>query len=216
MDTDRTQASPGGEGAIAYTARLHRARSGDRSALEELLVPELPRLLAYVRLRAGDKLASRETPEDLVQSVCREVVRDITSVKADSEEGFRAWLIGVAGNKLNAKRRFHEAAKRSKEQPGFWDDHTSVEPDELLGCYSLLVTPSREVAVEEELRRIESAFAALPENYRQVLLLVGVGGLSHEAAAGELGGTVESIKQLTYRARARFATLLDRGEHEAS
>ena len=61
------------------------ASSGDRGALLELLERYLPELRAFIRLRTGPRLLARETPDDLVQSVCREVIGNLSGFDYRSE-----------------------------------------------------------------------------------------------------------------------------------
>lgn len=57
--------------------------------------------------------------------------------------------------------------------------------------------------------RIPGALAQLPEDCRQALLLVGPGGMSYAEAAVRMGKSEAEVRELTRRACARLATLLD-------
>jgi RNA polymerase sigma factor (sigma-70 family) len=71
-------------------------------------------------------------------------------------------------------------------------------------------SPFEAVAAGELERRIERALAALPSTSREVLLLVGVVGLSHSDAADVCGITPEALRQRRHRAREALANALDR------
>ena len=61
---------------------------------------------------------------------------------------------------------------------------------------------------EREMRdAIRKTLDALPSNYRTVLTLKYVEGLSYRAIAEEMSGTEGSIKMMLYRARAQFLDL---------
>ena len=133
----------------------------DRGAIQQLLVRHLPGLEAFVRLRMGPGLRRKATPPDLVQSVCREVLEDLTAFEFRGEAPFRHWLFTRAENKLKEKHRYHGAEMRSSAREQAMPDGSSFLP-----AYQTLCTPSREVEVKEAVARIEAAFDQLPDYYR--------------------------------------------------
>lgn len=189
-----------------FTDTLDRARDGDREALQELLDPHLPALTAFVRLRSGF-LERRESCDDIVQSVCRHVMERLGAVRERNAESFRNWLFAAALNLLADKRDFHRAERRDvfRERPLV---DSRVEESEVVRCYMDLHTPSQDAAAREEVRRFEAAFAKLPPDYRDVLVLAKVVGLPHGEVAARLGRSDAAVRQLLCRARARLATLL--------
>jgi RNA polymerase sigma-70 factor (ECF subfamily) len=58
-------------------------------------------------------------------------------------------------------------------------------------------------------RRLESALASLPANYREVLLLVGIEGFRPAEAADICGISPEAMRQRLSRARASLASRLE-------
>ena len=72
-------------------------------------------------------------------------------------------------------------------------------------------TPSRNVVVREELARIEAAFDQLPDEYREVITLARIVGLSHGEIGIRSGRNETAVRKLLSRARARRATLRDTG-----
>ncbi|MEZ6194563.1 MAG: RNA polymerase sigma factor [Planctomycetota bacterium] len=186
---------------------LAKARDGKREAIEALLAPQLGALTAFVRLRIDGGIARRESAADVVQSVCREVLGDLESLRARDERGFRAWLFALVANKLSSKRDWHRAARRDVRRELALD--AAIGPAPLLGAYSRAATPSRAAEAKEEVARIEDAFDRLPEHYRDVLVLVSIAELSYAETAAVLDRSEDSVRQITHRARARLATLLE-------
>lgn len=182
---------------------LEAAAGGDRGAVEELVVRHLPGLRAFVRLRAGPQVLAREGESDVVQSACRELIANAERFRFGGEEGFRRWLYSTAMRKILKKHRFHTAEKRDVAAE-------EAAAQELLGAYARFVTPSREVAALEEIARIERAFAGLPDDWREVIVLSRVAGLSRAEVAQEMGRSEDSVKNLLHRALARLTTLLER------
>jgi len=192
-----------------FEETLARAKKGNNQAIERLLVPYLPALTAFVRLRLNPRVAKHESPADVVQSVCREVISDLSKVRATDEGGFRAWLFSVTFNKVRKKHEFHHADKRNVRQDLSGSFDFGIGEEVLLSSYGRAATPSQDAAASEEIARIEAAFAQLPTDYSNVLLHVGIAGLSYAEAGRLLEKTEDSVRQLVHRARARLATLLD-------
>jgi len=192
-----------------FQRTLERAQTGDGAAIDALLAPFLPAVNAFVRLKLNDRVARRESSGDLVQSICRDAIRGLGSVRAADEAGFRSWLFGVVNHKLHNKHAFHRAAKRdvTRDERGALD--SPVAEEALLRTYAREATPSQDAATTEEIERIECAIDRLPEAYREVILHVGIAGLSYREAGRLLEKGEDSVRQLIHRARARLATLLD-------
>lgn len=119
--------------------------------------------------------------EEIVQDTWLRAVEALAEFRWES--GFRTWLSGIL---INRSRELYRA--RKKEQ------HPNVA-DEL----------AVEVAVAENFERIdlEQAIAALPNGYRQVLVLHDIEGYTHE----EIGRLLEieagtSKSQLSHARRA--------------
>ncbi|TAJ25131.1 MAG: sigma-70 family RNA polymerase sigma factor [Planctomycetota bacterium] len=194
----------------AERERIQRAARGDDAAVEELLAAHLDGLRGYVRLRMGRVLRTREESADLVQSVCREVLSDLDGFEYRGNAAFRDWLFTCAEHKLRDRARFWARDRRdaAREQPlaGFDDDELAT-----LDGLSSLLSPSRDAVAAEELARLESAFAKLEPDYREVILLARVVGLSHAEIAARMGRTESATWNLLSRALAKLSTLLERG-----
>ena len=63
-------------------------------------------------------------------------------------------------------------------------------------------------AVEELRRRVRAALARLPDDFRQVLLLRELGGLSYDEIAAALSLEVGTVKSRLNRARKKLCTAL--------
>lgn len=194
----------------AERERIARAARGDDAAVEELLGAHLDGLRGYVRLRMGRVLRTREESADLVQSVCREVLADLDGFEYRGHAAFRDWLFTCAEHKLRDRARFWARDRRdaAREQPlaGFDDDELAT-----LDGLSSLLSPSRDAVAAEELAGLETAFAKLEPDYREVILLARVVGLSHAEIAQRMGRTESATWNLLSRALAKLSTLLERG-----
>ncbi|MCA8971185.1 MAG: sigma-70 family RNA polymerase sigma factor [Planctomycetes bacterium] len=182
------------------------ASGGDRESLELLLTRMLPKLRAFVSVRVGTHLLARETPDDLVQSCCREVLEDLPTFEYRGEASFRKWLFLSALNKIRDRAAYHRRQKR--------DFDREVAQDDVGGSPAILslLTPSRAAAGREELARVESAFRSLPADYQSVLVMSRIAGLDHATIAEELERTPGAVKVLLHRATARLGRLIAESE----
>lgn len=187
-----------------------RARQGDRTALDALLSRHLPGLRAYLRLHGGALVRAKESASDLAQSVCREVLEEIGTLRGEHESAFRSWLYTMALRKVLDRKKYYTAHKRdsSRERPGEGPEADTGEARDLLDAYGVLCTPSREAMAREEVARIERAFDQLPEEFREVITLARILGLSHQEIGKRLGKSEDAVRQMLHRARARLALLL--------
>ena len=176
----------------------------DRPPIDQLLERHLGALRVFVRLHAGEAVRQRESCSDLVQSTCRELIEGLDRFEFRGEAQFRRWLFAAALNKIRERHRYHTAERR--------DAAREVDSDAALGpLYASLLTPSRVAMARETVQRLERAFDALPEHYREVILLCRLTGLSHEEVAQQTGRTVDAVRNLLFRALSRLAALADQG-----
>ena len=185
---------------------VQQARSGDRAAMDEILRVLMPDLQAYVRVNTGKAIRNMESCADLVQSVCREAVRDIGGFRGEARGEFRRWLFTVALRKIQDRARYLGAQRRNVKklvalQHGTDDDGNEAS---VLGAYATVCTPSQHAVAREEVDRIEAAFDRLSEDYRTVLSLCCFVGLSHREVAIEMGRPETAVRKLLSRARARL------------
>ena len=183
------------------------AAQGDRSAVDALLGRYLPELRAFVRLRAGAVVRARESSSDIVQSVCREVLQHIDRFQFPSEPAFKQWLYTTALRKILNRQEYYLAQKRDalRDNPMVLD-HSSQE--QLLACYQSFSTPSRQAMLREEIERIERAFESLPDEYREVITLAHIVGLSRAEIAQQMNKSEGNVRVLLHRALAKVSSLL--------
>lgn len=185
------------------------AADGDEEALRLLLARHLPELRAFVRLRAGAAVRAREQSSDVVQSVCREVLQHAERFRFPSEGAFRSWLFTTALRKLVDRREHWLAAKRDLARETPVGSHTgAVDDDELVAAYARLSSPSGHAVAREEMARLEAAFDRLPEDYREVITLARILGLSHAEIAEQMGRTEGATRMLLARALTELSGLL--------
>ncbi|MEM7200582.1 MAG: sigma-70 family RNA polymerase sigma factor [Planctomycetota bacterium] len=183
---------------------VEQATAGDPPSVAALLNHYLPRVRAYLRLRAGPALLDKESASDLAQSVCRDVLENLERFRYDGEDGFRRWLFKTAQRKVLDRHAYYGAKKRDLPQAA------ATDLDATLACYGELYTPSRDAIAREELARLEQAIESLPDEVREVVILAKVVGLSRKAIAQETGKSEGAIRMALHRGLARLADKLAR------
>jgi RNA polymerase sigma-70 factor (ECF subfamily) len=178
-----------------------------RRAVEDLLAEHQSQLRAFIRLRSGPMLRALESPSDLAQSVCREILQHHERLRTSESEGLRHWLYTTAARKIANRVEHWRAQKRDAGRVVPLE--TGEDMAETLHSYGAFCSPSANLRTLEEVQRIEAAFDALPEDYRDVITLHRVAGLSIEEVALRLDRSPGATRMLLFRALARLAELLD-------
>jgi RNA polymerase sigma-70 factor (ECF subfamily) len=150
----------------------------------------IPRLRRFARALTG----SREAADDLTQDTLERawVKRDLWQAGTN----LRAWLFAVMhGVFVNGVRR-----SRPTESLDALDSGGTERAD---------AGASAETAVA--VRQLREALLRLPEEQRQVVLLVGLEQLSYAEAADVLGVPIGTVMSRLARGRERLRQLLDDG-----
>jgi len=174
---------------------VSRAAGGDALARSSLYERHLPAFRAFVRLKMGALLRSKESTTDIVQSVFREVLEDVDKFEWQGDGAFRHWLFQRGVGKILNRNRHYKAARRDAVRDG-----TPVSE-----CYASIYSPSDQVMARDDIEQVERAFDKLPEDYREVILLSRIVGLSRAEVAEKMGRTESAIGTLLSRAVARLA-----------
>jgi RNA polymerase sigma-70 factor (ECF subfamily) len=171
-------------------ALLDLARTGDRRALEKLLVRHQPRVYRFGLKMCRDP----EDAKDVLQETLLAAARGVKDFRGAS--AVSTWLYTIARSFCIKKRR------RSKFAPEVEESLDAREPGE---AARQLPDPGR--APDESLAgrqieaALEAAIGALEPMYREVLVLRDVEGLSAPEVAEVMGLTVEAVKSRLHRAR---------------
>ncbi|MBI2952302.1 sigma-70 family RNA polymerase sigma factor [bacterium] len=165
--------------------------AGDVEAFEKIVDRHKNRLFNFVYRFVGD----RETAEDIVQETFLRAFRRRKEYRAIAN--FSTWLFTIAGNLAKSELR---RRKRWRFFSLNWDEEseTGIEiPDE-----SHRPDTMAETAMTDEM--IQEAIESLPANYRKVILLRDVEGLSYQEIAKIVSRPVGTVKSRVNRARLRL------------
>jgi RNA polymerase sigma-70 factor (ECF subfamily) len=185
---------------------LGAARAGDNAALGRLLELYRSYLATLARLQIGRRLQGKVDASDLVQETFLEAHRDFAQFHGAREAELVAWLRQMlAHNLANQVQRYYGTQRRDprlERQLALEVDQSSQVLDE--GLVAACSSPSRQAVRREQAVLLADALDGLAEDYREVLVLRHLEGLSFPLVAQRMGRTVEAVKKLWARALDRL------------
>jgi len=163
------------------------------SAIDDMILKRLPHWRAY----ALSLTRNRAAAEDLVQDTA---VRVLTQSKQFDGSNFASW------SNMILRNRFIDDCRRARFRSSSVDDVPAT---------AVAQEATQELAVEldETLRALED----LPPNFRKILVLKCVHGLSYEHTARRLKIPLGTVRSRLSRARAELLATVDgkRGDHRS-
>jgi RNA polymerase sigma-70 factor (ECF subfamily) len=157
------------------------------SEYHRLVEEQIPRLRRYARALTRN----RDRADDLVQDTLSRAL--IKEEFWQPGTNLRAWLFTIMHhqNVNNVRRDIRESAM--------------VDIDRISTTLPATTDPS----ASRKLVELDRALAQLPLDQRQVILLVGLEGMSYEETAGILGIPVGTVRSRLSRGRQALRELLD-------
>jgi RNA polymerase sigma-70 factor (ECF subfamily) len=190
---------------------LDQARAGDRPALGRLLESYRAYLSVLARVQIGRRLQGKADASDVVQEAFLGAARDFGQFRGTSEGEFRAWLRQILASLLaNLVRHYQGTQRRDirlERQLAVELDQSSVALDR--GLVASQSSPSQQAARREQAVVLADALARLPPEWRDLLILRHLEGLTFPEVAQRLGRTVDSVKKQWPRALAGLRRLLE-------
>jgi RNA polymerase sigma-70 factor (ECF subfamily) len=185
---------------------LQQARTGDGAALGHLLEQYRSYLDLLARLQITRRLRGKVDAADVVQETFLEAHQSFARFRGTTEKELVGWLRQVlTANLVDLIRKFLGSRRRDVrlEQELLDDlDQSSLALEQ--GLVAPGSSPSQQAARRERAVLLAEALARLPANYREVLILHHLEGLSFPEVARRLGRTLDSVKNVWTRALARL------------
>jgi len=141
-----------------------------------------------------------EEAQDLVQDVLLRVRRGLRTYQPGN---LRGWLSRITTN------AFLDQARRRKRRP------TVSLPDDPERVLPPSPPPESEVARDRLPAEVQAALATVPADYRAVVVLSDVVGLSYQEIADHLGIALGTVRSRLHRGRARLRAALAEAEETA-
>ncbi len=173
-----------------FCALFARVARGDADAFERLLT--LTEKQVYNTSLAI--LKNREDAEDVVQETYLKLWRCASSYRGGSP---RAFLFGIVRNLSIDKLR---ARKRSPSQCGDEDALYSVPDND--------PSPEEYVIRKLEIETVRLSLLELPDEYREIIVLRDIDGLTYDEISQMLSLPLGSVKSRLSRARDRLREII--------
>jgi RNA polymerase sigma-70 factor (ECF subfamily) len=181
---------------------LEKAQAGDREALSRAFEKFERRLAVLVHFKLGERTRRFAEVDDIVQETLLRAFRDIDHFSYQAPGSFLRWLSAIADHAIVDRVRYQGRERRAAEEIPFRSESNPAGPEP-----ADTKTPSRLLAQQEAVERLLARLSALPEDYRKVILMAKIEGLSTAEIAAQMGKSREAVALLVYRAVKRFRTL---------
>lgn len=156
---------------------------------KQALASVAPHLRAFARSLCGD----RDRADDLAQEAMMRAWAARNRYAAGTN--FKAWIFTILRN------NFYSEARRARFHG---------EYDELMAERILCAPASQDKTIE--VRDVLRALEAIPDSYREALVLVAAGNLSYEEIAKVCGVALGTVKSRICRARNMIVNVLESGQ----
>ena len=164
--------------------------TGNHERYYELIAPIERRVYytAYAIVR------TEADAEEVSQEAILKAFRGLRTFRGEAK--FSSWLLSIVGNEARMRlRKRREVSLELLKSPDNEDEYTPIE----LADWREI--PVEALAQKELAEHLEEAVAALPELYREVLILRDIDGLNIAETSGALGISVPAVKTRLLRAR---------------
>ncbi|MEO0481217.1 MAG: sigma-70 family RNA polymerase sigma factor [Planctomycetota bacterium] len=209
------------EPALTQTYELvHRAKDGDREALDRLFDRYYEPVLRAVRASIGSKLRARLESVDVVQVALMKAFQGFERFELRSEGGFRHWVATVAECTVRDLGEHHSRKMRTTDREvgletpsnGDSDDSRAIEIED-----EAVARPDLQASISEEHQQLERALDQLSEPMRELVILREFHELSWAEVAERTGRASADAARVAFsKAEAKLALVMDRMRSSSS
>jgi RNA polymerase sigma factor (sigma-70 family) len=179
---------------------------GDKAKFASIVLPHLADAVALARWISG----SRADAEDITQEACLRAFRAIATFRGDSA---KAWVLTIVRNTAYSwLERNRKTSLVSVDQL----DAESRNEVELGGSLmeANASTPESSLIAQVDASELEAAIAALPEAFREIVVLRDLQGLSYHEIATVSGIAIGTVMSRLARGRRRLLETLGKKRTE--
>lgn len=173
---------------------IARICEGEKACFHDLIRPYARRMFAS----ASAVLHNPADAEDAVQEAALKAFQHLSQLQ--DRRRFSAWLLQIVVNEARMqRRRLRRNLYESIDEVDLDDESDSV-PRQFADWHDL---PHEALEQQQLKAAVHNAIQALPQIYRDVLLLIDSQQLSYQIVAEGLGVSVNVVKTRVHRARMR-------------
>ena len=178
------------------------AKNGDKSALNQLYRVYMERVRWMLRLRMSKELRSKLESMDLVQDTLIHALNGLDDFTYKNEGDFVRWLSKIAENELRGSLKKLHADKRDIRKEVQLDNYGLTTTGGVVGTPGPIqaTTPSVIMSRKEDLDKLEKAIDELKPEYKKVIVLAKIDGLSYKEIGERLGKSADAVGMLLSRA----------------
>ena len=154
----------------------------------------------------GRELRSKLESIDVVQDVLMSVLKDLGNFTYKTEGDFLRWLSRIAENRLRWHVQRLHMNKRDIRREVRLNGNRPTAEDSVVAALDAVVTttPSAIMSKREDLDKLTKAIDALKPEYRQVIILTRIEGLSYKEIGERLSKSADAARMLFSRAMAEL------------
>ncbi len=183
---------------------IELAKQGEQEAFSRLFERYERRLAVLIHVKLGPELRSAVEVDDILQETFARAFAGIRQFTYRSPGGFMAWLASIAGHVIVDAARYHGRERRAGEAVRFRSVSNPAGPEP-----ADTATPSRMLRHKEAVDSLLQRLDALPPDYREVIVLAKIEGLTTAEVAERIGKSREAAALLLHRALKRFRALAE-------
>jgi RNA polymerase sigma-70 factor (ECF subfamily) len=178
------------------------AKGGNEPALEQLCSVYGERVRRIIRLRMGVEIRPRLDSMDLVQDALVSALGGLKDFSYKNEGDFLRWLARITQNELRDNLDKIYTDKRDIRKEVRLQNYGPTTDGGFAGTPGPIeaTTPSVIMSKKEDLDKLEKAIDRLKPDYREVIVLAKIDGLSYKEIADKLGKSIDSVGHLLSRA----------------
>ena len=180
------------------------AKEGDEAAANQLFSVYGERVRRIIRLRLDQKLRPKLDSVDVVQDVLILALGRLNDFRYKDEGDFLRWLSRIAENRIRDIFDRFQADKRDIHREIPFKKKGSSADGRSFGAAEPMrtTTPSVIMRKKEALDKLEKALDKLKPEYKEIIVLKKIEGLSHAEIARRLDKNAGAVRMLLARALA--------------
>lgn len=192
---------------------LAQALDGGKGCLGQLMQLYTNYLKLLARAQLDQRIQARVSPSDIVQESLLEAHRDFGQFRGRCAGEFLAWLRQILVHNLAQLIERHMIAEKRdvRREVALDTMHASLERSAMRLAHVLAddgASPSSAAVQQEQLLALADALAEVPSDYRDVIVLRHMEGLSFREVADRMQRTEGAVRMLWLRAMDRLRTVL--------